>query len=88
MKTEEEKEIIRQWLYVEVNYEKTKKLGGKFVAIFSDNDEFVPFEENSKIYKKKLGAKIVLEHGKGHFDDDREIKELPSVLSAILGISE
>ena len=88
MKTEEEKEIIRQWLAMDVDYGKVKNLGGKFVAIFSDNDEFVPFEENSKIYKEKLGAKIVLEHGKGHFDDDREIKELLSALSAIIEIAE
>ena len=85
--TEEEKEIVRQWLAVEVNYEKAKKLGGKFVSIFSDNDEFVPFEENSGVYKEKLGAKIILEHGKGHFDDDSGVKELPSALSAILEIA-
>ena len=72
---------------MEVNYEKAKKLGRKFIAIFSDDDEFVPFEENSKLYKEKLGSEIILEHDKGHFDDDRGIKELPSDLSAILEIA-
>lgn len=87
MGTEEEKKIVRQWLAVEVNYEKAKKLGRKFVTIFSDDDEYVPFEENSKVYKEKLESEIILEHGRGHFDDDSGIKELPSALSAILEIA-
>ncbi len=87
MRTEEEKEIVRQWLAASIDYEKVKKIGRKFVAIFSDDDEYVPFEENSKTYKEKLGAEIILEHGKGHFGGDSEIKELPSALNSILEIS-
>jgi len=87
MGNKEEKEIVRQWLAVEVDYGKAKKLGKKFIAIFSDDDEFVPFEENSKFYKEKLGAEIILEHNKGHFDDDKGIKELPVALSAMLEIA-
>ncbi|MCR4275610.1 MAG: alpha/beta hydrolase [Candidatus Wolfebacteria bacterium] len=87
MRTEEEKEIVRKWLVASIDYEKVKKIGRKFVAIFSDDDEYVPFEENSKTYKEKLGSEIILEHGKGHFSDDAGIKELPSALNSILEIA-
>ena len=69
-------------------FEKIKKTSNKFIAIFSNNDEYVPFEENSRTYKEKLGAKIITETKKGHFGGEDNITELPSVLNALLEISK
>ena len=44
--------------------------------------------ENIKIFKKKLGAKIIIEEQKGHFRGDDNIKALPVVLKEILRMSE
>ena len=84
--TEEEKEIAKPWFETAIDFDKVKKTTNNFIAIFSDNDPYVPLEENSKLIKNKLGAKIIIEKNKGHFDDEAEIKELPSVLNSILKI--
>jgi predicted alpha/beta hydrolase family esterase len=86
--TEEEKEIAEQWTSRKIDYQKVKEKTDKFVAIFSDNDPYVPMEKNIAFYKNKLGAEIITEKGKGHFDDDTNVKELPVVLTKILEISK
>ena len=89
LETEEEKEIAEPWLETEIDTEKVKSgiKDGKIVAIFSDDDPDVPLNDK-EIFKEKLNAKIIVEHNKGHFNDDADIKELPVVLSEILRISK
>jgi hypothetical protein len=84
---EDEKEIVKDWLNPPLNFEKVKKIGNKFSAIFSDNDPFVDFD-NQRPFREKLGANIVIESGKGHFDDEAGIKELPVVLEELLKMSQ
>ena len=74
------------WLETPINWEKVKKHANKFIGIFSDNDSLVPFSD-SKIFEEKLGAKIIVEHNKGHFSGSDGIKELPSALNSILEIA-
>ena len=57
------------------------------MAIFSDNDPFVPLND-SKIFKNKLNAKIIIEHKKGHFDPSSGVRKLPSALKSLLSISK
>ncbi len=76
------KEIAEPWLSTPINWENVKRHSDKFVAIFSDNDPFV-YVSDSKIFKEKLSAKIIIENNLGHFDDDANIKELPSLLKEI-----
>ncbi|MCL6500608.1 MAG: histidine kinase dimerization/phosphoacceptor domain-containing protein, partial [Candidatus Pacearchaeota archaeon] len=54
-----------------------KKTLQKIIAIFSDNGPLVPLND-SKTLKKKLGAKIIVEKKRGHFDG----KKYPSILKA------
>lgn len=83
--TEEEgaDKIAKPWLETPIQWEKIVLHADKFIAIFSDNDPFVP-KEDSKIFKEKLKAKIIIEHNKGHFSGEDNIKELPSVLNSLL----
>ena len=37
---------------------------------------------------KKVGAEIIVEHNKGHFSGSDGIKELPSLLDAVLKIAK
>jgi hypothetical protein len=84
---EEDREIAKPWLETPLNWNKIKSCANKFIAIFSDNDPLALFSD-SKIFKKKLGAKIIIEHNKGHFSGSDGIKKLPSALKAVLEMSE
>jgi predicted alpha/beta hydrolase family esterase len=57
------------------------------VAIFSDNDPYVPLRD-SEIFKEKLGAKIIVERGKGHFSGEDNITKLPVVLDEIVKMAD
>lgn len=85
---EEVKEMADHWLKTPVDLEKAGEHLKSAVAIFSDNDYYVPLE-NQDDFKDKLGAKIIIEKGKGHFSEERDqCFELPVVLDAILEISQ
>lgn len=85
--TEDEKAIVGPWVNTPRNDKKIKEILTKSVAIFSDNDPFVA-EENQLSWKEKVGAKIIVEHERGHFAGDDEIVELPSALNAVLEIAK
>ncbi|MBI2017595.1 alpha/beta hydrolase [Candidatus Daviesbacteria bacterium] len=67
--TEEEQQIAQSWIDSTLNLEEVKTKANSFVAVFSDNDPFVPLEINKKLFEEKLGAKVYIEHNKGHFNE-------------------
>lgn len=87
LETAEEKRIAKPWLKIPINFRKIKGLGGKYIAIFSDNDYFVPLE-NRILFRKRLGAKIIMEHEKGHFIRQDGAIKLPSALKSLIKISK
>lgn len=86
LESPEEEEIAKPWLETPLDFAKIKKAAGKLIAIFSDNDRFVPLE-NAKGYEEKLGAKIVVVKGKGHMGASDNCPQLPEALQAVLDIS-
>ena len=84
--TEEDRKIAQPWLEIPLDWNKIKSRSNNFVAIFSDDDKLVPIAD-SEIFKEKLGAKIIIEHKKGHFRGSDGIKELPSAIEAVLEIA-
>ena len=85
--TEEDAEIAKPWLETQLNWDKIRSHSNKFIGIFSDDDPLVPISD-AKIFESKLGAKIIIEHGKDHFSGSSGIKELPSALDAVTGMAE
>ncbi len=83
---EESVKIARPWTKSSINFNKVKRHANKFIAIFSDNDPFVPLD-NINIFKNKLKAKIIVEHNKGHFDPSSNVTKVESALKSILQIS-
>ena len=83
----EDKITAKPWLKTPLNWKKIKAHTDNFTAIFSDNDPVVPLTD-SKIFKSKLGAKIIIEHKRGHFSGNSGIKKLSSALKSILEISK
>lgn len=86
LETKEEKEIARPWLETPIDFDKIKQRAGKFFAIFSDNDQWVPLNNNN-LFAQKLGAGIIIEHNKGHFSEDDGATELPSALNSVLELA-
>jgi len=87
MKVEENRLVLEPWLAAPVDPAKVRRNAKSFVCIFSDNDQWIPIE-TAQVYKEKLGAKIVIEKGKGHFGSrDNPIRELPIVLEELLKIT-
>jgi len=82
LKTDREKEIAKLWLEMPIDFEKVKKHTKNFFAVFSDNDDVVPLN-NKEMFEERLGAKAVVEHGKGHFSDSDGVTELPIVLEVL-----
>ncbi|MEK7635235.1 MAG: alpha/beta hydrolase [Patescibacteria group bacterium] len=84
---DEDLKIARPWLDTPINWEKIKSHTDKFVGIFSDDDPLVLIS-NAKFFEENLGAKIIIETGKRHFQGRSGIKELPSALESILEIAD
>jgi|SRR3989344_2072288 len=85
---EDVKALAKPWIETPIKWDKIKSHTNNFLAIFSDNDPFVPVEENKKLFEEKLGAKTIIEKNKGHFDDAADIKKLPVLLEALLVMSK
>ncbi|MBI5794459.1 alpha/beta hydrolase [Candidatus Uhrbacteria bacterium] len=85
---EEVREIANEWLTTPLNLADVFSHLRKSVAIFSDNDPFVPLE-NQDAYRDQLHSKIVVEHHMGHFSGSRDkVFELPVALEAIVSLAQ
>jgi predicted alpha/beta hydrolase family esterase len=84
--TEEEKEVATPWIATSIDFNKVRKVMNKSVALFSDDDPYVPLED-SQIFQKKLNSKIIIEKNKGHYIED-VTKEIPVVLKEIINLSK
>lgn len=86
----EDDDIVRsvadEWLKTSVNLKVVKTHLKKSVAIFSDDDPYVP-TDNKEDFANILGSKIIVEHGKGHFSGSTGITKLPVALEAVLEIA-
>jgi predicted alpha/beta hydrolase family esterase len=76
--------VLLPWLTVSVDPVMSGKAAGKTIVILSDNDPYIPFEEARASFESSLGATILVERGKGHFNEDDRVNELPSLLEAVL----
>ena len=75
----EELPIAKPWLETKIDFNKIKKVLANLTVILSDNDPYDCLEENKKIFREKLNAKVIIEH-KGHFTSDDGVTELPVIL--------
>ncbi len=75
------KNELSSFFQTPVDWEEIKKHCNKFIAIHSEDDPYVPIKHNA-LFQEKLGAKSIVEHGRGHYDD----KEYPTILDAFLSI--
>jgi uncharacterized protein len=87
----EDEEVVRdvadEWLKTPLDLEKVKTHLDKSIAIFSDNDPYVPLD-NQDEFKNILGSKIVILPNKNHFSGDDGTFDLPIALDSLLEISK
>lgn len=83
LRTPEEQEIVKPWYETPIDFDKARLHTNRFMAVFSDNDPYVPYEENAKAYQEKLGAEIILQKGMGHFNEEAGVTRLPVLLELL-----
>jgi len=83
--SEDDPEVAKPWLETPLDWKKIKSHANKFVAVFSDNDPFVPLSD-SEIFRKELGAEIHVVSGWEHFSGSEGITKLPVVLQKLLAM--
>ncbi len=83
---DEEVEVWDEWYNAPLDLSRVKAHAPRSIAIFSDDDPYVPFE-NAKRFEQELGSKIIVEHGQGHFSGV-EYVQLPAALEAALELAQ
>jgi predicted alpha/beta hydrolase family esterase len=61
-----------------------KKAAGNCTVILSDDDPYIPVDQAKAVFRATLNPQIIIEHGHGHFNEDDQVLELPSVLAAVI----
>ena len=84
---EDVREIDKHWLGSPLDLAKVKSHLPKSVAIFSDNDPYVPLD-NQDDFRDKLGSEIIIKQKMGHFSGSNGVTELPIALESVLKISK
>ena len=87
LESNEEKAIARPWIERLINFEKVRTHSTHFFALFSENDPYVP-RENEHVFKKQLGAEIKREKNRGHFSGSDGVTRLPVILEKLLEWSQ
>ena len=79
------RDVAREWLETPLDLNKVASRLKKSVAIFSDDDPYVPLD-NQEQFANILHSKIIIEHGKEHFSGSTGITQLPVALEALLSL--
>jgi serine hydrolase len=77
------KKIAKPWLETLIGWKKVLPHTKRFVAIFSDDDPYVPIAD-SKVFRAKLRSKIIIEKGLKHINGEAGITKLPVVKNELL----
>jgi hypothetical protein len=80
-------ETARHWLEAPISLGKARAHLRDSIAIFSDNDPWVPLD-NQNDFRDILGSKIIIEHKKSHFTGSDNVIELPVVLESVLNLAK
>jgi len=78
----EEVSIAHPWINNKIDFERINRHTKNILCIFSDNDPYDNLSD-SKIFKEKMDAKIIVKKGEGHFTLDDGVEKIPEVLEFI-----
>ena len=86
MESKEEEEIAKPWLKTKINLKKVRQRMKQSIALFSDNDPYVPLE-NVKTFREDLGSRIIIEKEKGHYIE-HDTEQIPIVLKELMEMAK
>lgn len=69
----------KPWLETPIDTAAVRRNTEDITAIFSDDDPLVPLSD-SELFRERLDARIIVEHGMDHLGGDSGVTELPSAL--------
>jgi predicted alpha/beta hydrolase family esterase len=76
---------LKSFFQRSLDWKKIKNQCKAFIAIHSDNDQWVPMECN-RLFVEKLGAKSIICHNMKHFSGDDGITKLPVVMDLLMSL--
>lgn len=79
--------VEKDWLKTPIDLTKIKNHLSHSVAIFSDDDPYVPLD-NQDDFRDKLKSKIIVQHKMNHFSGNWGVTELPVVLEELLKMTK
>ena len=79
--------IDMEWYQSAIDTDTVRKRLRRSVALFSDNDPYVPVE-NVKEFQKRMGSEAIVLTNQGHFNESAGFRELPIALERLLEIME
>ena len=82
---EEEEKIAEPWIKTPIDFSKVKSHCRDFIAIFSDNDPFVPLTDK-ELFEKNLGAKTTVLNNLGHMSTEDGVLKLQEAYAAITSL--
>ncbi len=73
-------QIAEPWFTSPMDFTQIKNKAKKFITIFSDDDPWVPYQENRQMFAAKLDPEIITLQKRGHITADEGSLELPELL--------
>ena len=83
LESKEEEKIAKPWIEDNINLNKIRKIAKNIIVYLSSNEYYGFIEENSKIFKEKLGAKVIIEKDMGHFTNEEGKEKLSKFVSKL-----
>jgi uncharacterized protein len=80
-------EIVDSWLSAPIDLRKIRAVCPKSVALFSDNDQYVPLD-NVDTFRDELGSEIIIVPNGDHFSGAKRWSELSVALEALLRLAQ
>lgn len=74
--------VLVPWLETGVDPGCVKRAAGRCTVILSDDDPYIELGRAQAAFRAALDPRIVVEHAKGHMNDESGVTELPSALEA------
>lgn len=82
--SEEVDTLMREWLHTPLDLATVRERLPQSIAIFSDNDHYVPLD-NQDAFHDELGSEIIVLHKMGHFSGVTEkMTELPIAFDSLM----
>jgi predicted alpha/beta hydrolase family esterase len=77
-------EVLIPWLTTGADASLVRKAAGRCTVILSDDDPYIEVGRAQAEFRAALDPRIVIEHSKGHLNDESGLTELPSALRAVI----